>query len=57
MNRRTLKRLPALEGARCHGPVLGVPGVFRPLTSEALGLQHSTEYTVVVHSTADGFHY
>lgn len=38
INRRTLNRLPTLEGARCHGPGFGVPGVLSPLTSEALGL-------------------
>lgn len=45
MNRRTLKRLPTLEGARCHGPVFGVPGVFSPLTSDALGLWHRRHST------------
>lgn len=38
MNRRTENRLPTLEGARCHGPGVGVPGVWRPETSDCLGL-------------------
>lgn len=38
MKRRTLKRLPTLDGARFQGPGFGVPGVWRPLSSEALGL-------------------
>lgn len=42
MKRLTEKRLPTLEGARCHGPGVGVPGVLRPDTSasasDALGL-------------------
>lgn len=39
MNRRTLNRLPALEGAWFQGPCERVPGVLSVLTSEAaLGL-------------------
>lgn len=34
MKRRTEKRLPTLDGARCHGPGVGVPGVLRPDTSD-----------------------
>lgn len=34
MKRRTEKRLPTLEGARCHGPGVGVPGVLRPEISD-----------------------
>lgn len=38
MKRRTENRLPTLEGALCHGPGLGVPGVLRPEISDCLGL-------------------
>jgi len=38
MKRRTEKRLPTLEGARCHGPGVGVPGVLRFETSASEGL-------------------
>ena len=38
MKRRTENRLPTLEGARCHGPGVGVPGVLMPEISDCLGL-------------------